>query len=219
MPLFDPTADAISRRPLPQAYIKSPNAIAKWIDDTVPCVVTPQSMEVTLMVIRHLRSRGVGDVNIAASLAKSAYQFTFSPLSADIIGLPSLGMTANPSSGPSMRAAPPMTLDEAKRSAQMLDADYERARLNHDVKRMQTAANNLDSLIRAFERMLSDKRRLEEVREEILRNSRNIAPIIRRAERARPVPGPDGRTARRVGLDTYVLEDLEESESEREEAE
>lgn len=141
------------------------------------------------------------------------------PLSAHTIGLPSLGVTANPSSGPSMRAAAPLTLDEARRMAQRYDADYERARLNHDVKGMQMAASNLDSLIRAFERMLSDKRRLEDVREEILRNSRNIAPIIRRVERQRPVRGPDGRTARQVGLDTYVLEDLEESESEREEAE
>src|SRR5215468_9265415 len=74
MPLLDPTEDAIWRRPLPKAYIKSPNAIAKWIDDTVPCAVMPQSKEVTLAVLRHLRSSGVSEANIAASFAKSVYQ-------------------------------------------------------------------------------------------------------------------------------------------------
>lgn len=76
---LDPTQDAIDHRPLPAAYVHIPVAIATWIDNVAPCVAdgTPQSQQVTDMIVVHLRQRGVSDADIADALSKSQYVFSY----------------------------------------------------------------------------------------------------------------------------------------------
>src|SRR6266852_1183993 len=192
-PLLDPTVASISRSPLPKSFVKSSVAIAKWIDQTVPCVVKPQSGEVTMTIITHLRSRGVRDIDIAASMSKSIYQFTF-PLSFGIEPIlnalpgpkPPPGVNVHPT--PGMNARPGVNVDDARREAELIGGAYERARLNGNTAKMEVEAQNLLDLISGYGKIIRDKNKLDEVREDILRNSRNIAPIVRRVQRDGPAP-------------------------------
>jgi hypothetical protein len=117
-----------------------------------------------------------------------------------------------------MSANEPMTLEDVKRQAAYIDSRYEAARAAGNTADMEALAKILWELLKAWLKTRRGKDELDQVREEILRSARNIAPIIRRVERQGPAPGPAGRTPRRVGLHEYVLEDAEdakEGEAER----
>jgi hypothetical protein len=218
MPSFDPTADAISQNPLPPNFKYSPSAIAKWIDDVVPCVQGTQSEEVTRMVVDYLRKRLVSDANISAALSQSIYKFSY-PMN---IAVQFTKYNDQPNAVSHMVNPPPAyserndSLEDVKRRIKILDGQYEYARLKHNTAQMEKLLELAWALLAGYAKTRRDKDKMDQVREEILRNARNMAPIIRRAEREGLAPGPDGRTPRRVGVHEWVLEDAEgEAEGER----
>jgi hypothetical protein len=196
---FDLTEKAIAEHPLPSNFVHSTQAIATWIDATAPCVKSVQSQAVTDKIVAHLRRRGANDQTIAEALKRSIYEF--SPGSTPLVFVKAPLPMSN---APTMSGAP--TRVDPVQQARLLDGKFEYARLNHDVEQMKVIAQMLIDLIRLRLRMRADQEKLEDVRAEILRNSPNIARVIRVVgPRAGPAPGPDGRTPRQVGPETYEL--------------
>jgi len=193
--------------------LRNPQSVRNWVLKNVPCFAGPVPREWTTSIYAELRKYGVktDTISVGLALAKQDgyvfYDGYINPYDYDL----------RPSSSPpppTMSAAPPATINDIKRQAVIIDGKYEIARINHNTAQMETLANMLLELLRGYLKTRQDKDRMDQVREEILQNARNIAPIIRRVERDGPAPGPGGRTVRRVGLHEYVLEDAEESEGE-----
>ena len=193
--------------------LRDPQSVRNWVNENVPCFSGVVPPDWTQAVYSELRRSGANTDVISVGLAlaqqdgyvfyddhHSLHDYTPRPVSSP--------------EPPAMSAAAPMTLDDAKRSAAIIDGKYEAARLNHNTAQMEALAQMLLDLLRGYLRVRQDKDKMEQVREEILQNARTVAPIIRRVEREGPAPGPDGQTARRVGLHEYILEDAEEAEAE-----
>ena len=196
---------------------RNPQSVRNWVLKNVPCFAGPVPIEWTTSIYTELRKYGVTTDTISVGLAlarQDGYVFHDGYINAYNYALRPLSSSPPP---PTMSAAPPQTINDIKRQAEIIDSKYEIARLNHNTAQMETLASMLLDLLRGYLKTRQDKDRMDQVREEILRNAGNIAPIIRRVERDGPAPGPGGRTVRRVGLHEYVLEDAEES-AEREEA-
>jgi hypothetical protein len=104
------------------------------------------------------------------------------------------------------------------KDARDLDAQFAAAANVGNGPAMKKIAQLLLDMLNAYGRAKSGKERNEAAAAEILRNARRIRPPIRVIGPERPVPGPDGRTPRRVGPNTYVLDEkeLEAAEAEAE---
>ena len=197
--------------------LRNPQSVRNWVLKNVPCFTGPVPREWTTRIYTELRKYGVNTDVISVGLAlaiRDGYVFYDDHIS--LYDYKPRPVSSPPP--PSMSAAAPATIDDIKRQAAIIDGKYEIARLNHNTAQMESLANMLLELLRGYLKTRQDKDKMDQVREEILRNAGNIAPIIRRVERDGPAPGPGGRTPRRVGLHEYILEDAEE-DAEREDAE
>jgi hypothetical protein len=189
-----------------------------------------QSERVTEVVVKYLRKRGVPDKTIAEALPQSQYQFKYPMnIAAQLVVFmpPDPRLFANMVSQHQMNARGPESLEDVMREVRLLDGKYEYARLNGNAAEALKLVEALIEIIKARLRMGEDKKQMDEVREEILRNSRNIAPIIRRLERQEPAPTPSGGRVqirpRVVGpfpgrveyIRELVLEDFGEAEGEK----
>ena len=223
------TAEAIAKYPLPQPYVRWAVAIAKWIDVTVPCVASgEQSEAVTDMVIAHLRRRGVSDMVISEALSKSDYKYPSTSLITSSLamlvrmhdkGTGSLGHSGNAPDTPypSMGvAAQPSYPEKDIWQARDLDQKFAGASIAGSRGAMDKIARALKDVLDKYGKGAGGKERNEAAAEEILRNVPHIRPLIRVVGPEPPVPGPDGRTPRRVGPNTYVLDEdaLERAEAE-----
>jgi hypothetical protein len=224
---LDTAAGAISRYPLPQAFVKIPQAISYWIDQVAPCLAAgvKQSRETTDAVIDHLRRQGVSDDVIAGAFILNSYAFDFSSSSAQSIGIKIMIATMPQPSRSGVPPAPQMTSispGEARgnmiNTARVLDQRYKGAIASSNRPLMRAILKALIDLLsgagEGFDEMRKDKEKLEEVQEEIMRN----APTAGRAIRflPRPPPGGGGGRVRQVGPDTYVEveEDIVEEQAE-----
>lgn len=199
------TAEAFAKYPLPTTYVRWADAIAKWIDVTVPCVTDEQSQAVTDMVVRYLRSSGVSDMVISEALSKSVYKYSYSSQATfNLRILVPLHEQQSPQT--SMGPAPPRNPQIDEWQAQKLDRDFMKAADAGDIRAMEAIAQLLVNMLYAHGRAKQAKEKMDAVGAEILRNAPNIARVIRVVGPERPVPGPDGRTPRRVGPNTYVLD-------------
>lgn len=224
---LDPTQDAIDRNPLPTSYVKLPPAIAIWIDNVVPCLVTgaTQSQAITDMVVAHLRRRGVSDDNIVAALDKSASKFSYMSSITFNLQIKVRNYTPPPPDG-HQTYNNPEPADPVKEGwrATDLEIKYRVARDQADIKTMEHIGLLFLALYnagRAWARTKQDKERIEEVGAEMVRNAPNIARVIRPSGPPEPpAPGPDGRTPRLVDAELliYVL-DRDELQREAAEAE
>jgi hypothetical protein len=230
------TAIAIRQYPLPKTYVRWAVAIAKWIDVTVPCLTSnEQSQEVTELVIGYLRREGVSDMVIAEALSRSVYKYPYIALMTTGLqmlvelherGTGQLGHSGNAPDTPQTSMGSPSPPDPQKDILRVrtLDGDFVVAANAGNRRAMEKIAKTLLDLLDAYGRAKKGKERMDAVGEEILRNAPNIARVIRVVGPEPPVPGPDGRTPRRVGPNTYVLDEREleteaaeaESEAERE---
>jgi hypothetical protein len=199
--------------------------------ETIGCLAHPwaqlQSERVTEVVVNYLRKRGIPDKTIAEALSQSQYQFRYPTNIAFQLAVfrPLDPQLFDPM--PQMKARGPQSLEDVIDQARYLDGKYEYARLNGNADEMAALVEALIELIRAYLQMKADKIKMDEVREEILRNSRNIAPIIRRVERQEPAPTPSGGRVqlqprvvgpfpgRVIYIRELVLEDLGEAEGEK----
>jgi hypothetical protein len=198
--------------------LRNAQSVRNWVRENVPCFTGPVPAEWTTAIYTALRKYGVSTDVIAVGLALAQQDnYIFYD---DRISLHDYKPRPPNSLPPpqSMSATAPPTIDDIKRQAAIIDGKYETARLNHNTAQMESLANMLLELLRGYLKTRQDKDKMDQVREEILRNARNIAPIIRRVERDGPAPGPGGRTPRRMGLHEYILEDAEE-DAEGEDAE
>lgn len=187
------TEQVINLRPFPKAYGFWPDKIAKWIDDSVPCLLPGrmQAADDTDLVIRHLRWRGVSDSMIAAGLAKSNNTFDLTHhFHLSILAYrPKMPQQPN-----SMSPVVPMDREQLRLKAAELDARFEVAENANNLPEMKRIAELLLALLGNTSRMIREKERLDGVRAEILRNSPNIARHVRPfGPPEPPVPGPDGR--------------------------
>jgi hypothetical protein len=174
------------------------------------------------MVVRHLRSKGVSDMIIGEALSKSVYKYPYmSPITSGLHmlvrlheqGSGTLGHSGNAPDTPqtSMGASPTQPPDPEidNMRAQDINQKFMGAEIAGDRRAMEKFAKMLLDLLNAYGRAKVGKERMDEVGREILRNAPNIRPLIRVVGPERPVPGPDGRTPRRVGPNTYVLDEKE----------
>ena len=199
MSAFDPLSQAISTHPFPKEFARIPAVITKWIDQVVPCLAgsTPQSAKTTSAVIAHLRHRGVTDADIAAAMMKSGYTFDFQFGETHGVAI-QMRFQKKPQQPNSMSPAEPVDPVRLKFKAQELDVKFSVAERAGNTEAMKEIAKALLDLLgktgEAWHDMRKDKEKMDEVREEIMRNSPNIARNIRPfGPKEPPVPGPDGR--------------------------
>jgi hypothetical protein len=212
----DETTEAITRYPLPDLYVTLSAYIAKWIDVTVPCVTSEEQSEaVTDEVVSYLRGRGVADVVISEALSKSVYKYPFTRQTAHLY---MQVRWHEQQSNDTMGTAPPGDPEKDMWRARDIDQKFLGASVSGDRSAMEKFAKMLLDLLDAYGRAKGGKERMDEVGREILRNAPNIRPLIRVVGPEPPVPGPDGRTPRRVGPNTYVLDEdaLEKAEADAE---
>ena len=199
MTMIGPLAQMMNATPFNRHFAKVPAVVAKWIDSVVPCLAgsTPQSANTTSDVIMYLRGKGVADADIAAGMLKSVYTFDFQFGETHRIAV-LMGIQRKPQQPNSMSAAEPVDRERLKFKAQTLDVKYRNAEISGDTEAMKELAKALIDLLasagEAWHDMRKDKEKMDEVRAEILRNSPNIARVVRPfGPKEPPVPGPNGR--------------------------
>jgi hypothetical protein len=198
--------------------IRRPQSVRKWVLENVPCFAGPVPDEWTKRIYSELRKDGVNTDVISVGLAlarQDGYVFNDYHISLHDYTPRPVPLSTPP---PSMQEAAPPTIEDLKQQAAIIDSKYEFARANHNIAQMESLANILLDLLKGYLQTRRDKDKFDQVREEILLNARNIAPIIRRVEREGPSPPPGGGRLRQVSLHEYILEDAGE-DAEREDAE
>ena len=197
--------------------IRRPQGVRNWVLENVPCFAGPVPDELTKRIYTELQKDGVNTDVISVGLALARKDgYVFNDYHVSLTDYTPRPMPLSPV--PSMRARHPETIEDIKQTVSIIDSKYETARLNHNIAQMESLANVLLELLKGYLQTRRDKDKIDQVREEILLNARNIAPIIRRVEREPPTPPPGGGRLRQVSLHEYIIEDAE-GDAEKEDAE
>jgi hypothetical protein len=158
------------------------------------------------MVVEHLRRTGCSSMVIAEALSKSVYKYPY--LSRTTSGLTMLvRLHGQQSPQTSIGVARPHDPEQDKRIARDLDASFQLAAIAHNIQAMETIAKLLLDLLYAHGKAKQAKAKSDAVAEEILRTAPHIARVIRVVGPEPPSLGPDGRPLRRVGPNTYILDE------------
>jgi len=190
---------------MPVTAHQDPKLLAAWVERKIPCFVGGNvPAEWTDRVIKDLRQVGAPDKMIGAALGLLlAKGVRFAPtLSSDLLGslrTPPPGLSPQTSMG--SRSRDRWTPAALNQKVAQLDLEFHKAQTAGDgeaaARILAAILNLLIETAGGQGEMLQEKEKLEQVRQEILRNAPNVARVVRHLgplELARlrsPVPTPD----------------------------